>query len=130
MNESSQQADLTAVIERAVEAYNAQDWDRYQQFFVEDLRFCHHNRGFAFDTRAELIDTLKVFAADLIPDRRLGPATRLVRNGNVVVREQPWSGTAAADVPGIAAEGESFTLDLCTVYVFDGDRVREYHDYG
>lgn len=130
MSQTGDQADLTALIEEAVAAYNAQDFDRYEQYFVEDLRFCHHNRGFAFDERAPLIDTLRTFAADLIPDRRLGPATRLTQAGNVVVREQQWGGTAIADVPGMAAKGETITLDLCSVFVFDGDRVSEYHDYG
>lgn len=123
-------SDLAAVVEKAIEAYNAQDFDAYQEFFVEDLRFCHHNRGFEFADRAAFVDTLKMFAKDLVPDRLLGPAVRVTQNGNVVVREQAWNATAVADIPGIASAGETFSLDLCSVFVFDGDRVCEYHDYG
>jgi ketosteroid isomerase-like protein len=130
MPSTQQQADLTAVVERAVEAYNAADFDTYERYFTEDLHFCHHNRGFEFHGRKPFIDTLRTFAAELIPNRAFGAATRLVQAGNVVVREQSWGGTAIADVPGIAEQGQTFSLDLCTVYVFDGDRVSEYHDYG
>ncbi len=122
--------ELGAIVEDAVEAYNEQDFDRYQELFVEDLYFCHHNRGFEFRDRGAFIEALEGFAADLVPDRRLGAATRMTCNGNVVVREQTWSGTAKSEFPGIAAEGESFSFDFCTVYIFDGDRVAEYHEYG
>lgn len=123
--------DLTAVVEKAIEAYNAQDFDSYQEFFVPDLRFVHHNRGFEMSDRDTFIQTLKGFAADLIPDRRLHPATRLFQSGDLVVREQRWGGTAIADVPGIASKGETFTLEFCTVYRFGADdRVVEYHEYG
>jgi hypothetical protein len=84
MRQTGDQAGLTALIKKAVEAYKAQDFDRYERYFVPDLRFCHHNRRFAFDERVPLIETLRMFAADLIPDRRLGPATRLLQAGNVV----------------------------------------------
>ena len=122
--------DLTAVIEKAIEAYNNQDFDAYQEFFAPDLHFVHHNRGFEFTDRDTFIKTLKMFVADLIPDRRLHPATRILQSGNLVVREQKWGGTAITDVPGIASKGESFTLDFCTVYVFEGEKVVEYHEYG
>jgi hypothetical protein len=39
-------------------------------------------------------------------------------------------GTVVADVPGMAVRGETSTLDLCSVDVFDGGPIREYHDYG
>jgi hypothetical protein len=130
MTQSGDQPDLAALVEEAVDAYNAKDFDRYEKYFAEDLRFCHHNRGFGFDDRAALLETLRTFANDLMPDRRMGAATRLVQAGNVVVREQPWGGTTAVDVPGIADKGETVAWDLCSVYVFDGDKVSEYHDYG
>ena len=123
-------SDLTAIIEKAVEAYNEQDFDAYQEFFASDLRFVHHNRGFAFTDRDTFIKTLRMFAADLIPNRRLHPATRIFQSGSVVVREQEWGGTAISDVPGIASKGESFTLEFSTVYVFEADKVVEYHEYG
>lgn len=124
------QQDLTAVIEQVVAAYNAKDFDTYQGFFKDDLTFCHHNRGFEFDNAQGLVDVLKVFASSLMPDRHMGEATRLVQAGNVVVRQQPWGGTAQEDIPGIGAKGEQVKLDLCSVYVFDGDKIAEYHDYG
>jgi len=123
--------DLIAVVEQAIEAYNAQDFDSYQEFFAPDLRFVHHNRGFGFTDRVTFIETLKGFASDLIPDRKLHPATRIFQAGDLVVREQEWGGTAIADVPGIAVKGETFTLEFCTVYRFGPDAgVVQYDEYG
>lgn len=121
---------LAAVVEQAIEAYNAKDFERYESFFAEDLHFCHHNRGHELHDRQSLVDTLRTFATSLIPDRQLGPAKHLVQEGNVVIRQQTWTGTAAVDVAGMAAAGETVSLDLCSVFVFDGEVIAEYHDFG
>ncbi len=122
--------DLVGIVERTIEAYNTKNFGKYALSFSEDLYFCHHNRGFEFSDRATFLAAVRVFASDLVPNRTLGPATRTSAAGNVVVREQVWSGKAVADFPGIANAGEDFAFDFCTVYVFDGDRIAEYHEYG
>ncbi|MGE0861905.1 MAG: nuclear transport factor 2 family protein [Gammaproteobacteria bacterium] len=121
---------LLALTEELVAAYNAKDFARLANLLSPNLRFCHHNRGFAFDTRDELIDILRRFASDIVPDRKLGPAVRAIVSGNTVLREQTWSGTARGDIPGMAKAGESFSIDIATVLVFKGEVVAEYHDYG
>lgn len=121
---------LLFLTEELVAAYNARDFARLAGMLSPNLKFCHHNRGFAFDSRDDFIDVLRQFAGDIVPDRRLGPALRCVASGNVVLREQTWGGTARADIPGMARAGERFSIDLATVLVFKGEVVAEYHDYG
>jgi hypothetical protein len=87
---------LLELTETLVAAYNAKDFERLAQMLSPNLKFCHHNRGFAFDTRDEFIDVLRTFASDIVPDRRLGPAVRVIASGHTVLREQTWGGTARA----------------------------------
>jgi hypothetical protein len=124
------EVDRVAIVERVIDAYNAKNWGRYALFFREDLRYRHHNRGFEFSDRATFLAAMRVFAGDLVPNRTFGPAVRCVQSGEVVVREQVWSGKAIADFPGIASAGEEVRLEMCAVFVFDGDLVAEYHEYG
>ncbi len=121
---------LLELTETLVAAYNAKDFARLANLLSPNLKFCHHNRGFAFDTRDEFIDILRTFATDMVPDRRLGPAVRAIASGHTVLREQTWGGTARCDIPGMAKAGESFSIDIATVLVFKGEVVAEYHDYG
>lgn len=121
---------LLELTETLVAAYNAKDFERLANLLSPNLKFCHHNRGFAFDTRDEFIDILRTFAGEMVPDRKLGPAVRVIASGNTVLREQTWGGTARGDIPGMARAGESFTIDIATVLVFKGEVVAEYHDYG
>lgn len=121
---------LLELTETLVAAYNAKDFERLANLLSPNLKFCHHNRGFAFDTRDEFIDILRTFASEIVPDRRLGPAVRVIASGNTVLREQTWGGTARCDIAGMAKAGESFSIDIATVLVFKGETVAEYHDYG
>ncbi|MGE0485522.1 MAG: nuclear transport factor 2 family protein [Gammaproteobacteria bacterium] len=121
---------LSAIVEDLVATYNARDFPRLRAFFADDFHFCHHNRGFSLDDADAFVALLEQFARDIVPDRRFGPRTRIVEAGNVVVREQPWGGLVQQDIPGMARAGERLQLDLCTVFVFSGDKVAEYHDYG
>lgn len=121
---------LSAIVEKLVESYNAQDFARLRGFFADDFRFCHHNRGFSLADADAFVALLEHFAREVIPDRRCGTCKRIVETGNVVVREQAWGGLVRQDIPGMARAGEHLELELCTVFVFAGDRVAEYHDYG
>jgi hypothetical protein len=121
---------LGTIVEASIAAYNAKDFERYREFLAPEFYFCHYNRGFEHDSRDDFIATLKLFADQLMPDRQIGPALRLVETDNTVVRVHHWGGTASADIPGMGLAGEVLGLDLCTLYVFNGDKIAEYHDYG
>lgn len=120
----------SSIVEEAVAAYNALDYDTYATYFKPDLKFVHHNRGISHDNRDEFLAMVKMFSDDLIPDRRLGDAVRTIESGDIVMREQTYGGMPIADVEGIAKKGEEVLLEFCTVYVIDGDQIAEYHEYG
>lgn len=122
-------SDLTGVADAFVEAYNAKDFDRLEDLFAEDVRVIHHNRGVEANSRKELFGLFEAFGA-AFPDRNFSNRRRIHVDGDIVIVEQTWGGTAAGDVPGFAAAGEAVSLDLCTVLTIAGGQVVEYHDYG
>jgi hypothetical protein len=122
--------DNAATAEAYVAAYNAKDYEAMSGFMRPDLTFSHFNRGFTL-TRDQLIDTIKTFAEQYLPDRELGAAIRMHAVGNVVYREQVWTGSLIADLDGFGAEGDRIDTQLCTVMVFDeAGAIAEYYDYG
>jgi steroid delta-isomerase-like uncharacterized protein len=128
---STQAVSATDVVERWFASYNAQDFDAMEACLAPDVDFQHFNRGFAFTTADELMATLRAFAADYMPDRNLGPALRTNTVGNVVYREQLWTGTLAVDLPGFGSAGDAVSERLCTVFTVGEDgRITEYYDYG
>jgi limonene-1,2-epoxide hydrolase len=136
INEKSQHmvsnADSTAaeIVSSFCAAYNEQDFDAMLEFLATDLDFAHFNRGFSFTSSTELVGTLKTFATEYIPDRRLGDPIRTAVAGNVVYREQIWSGTLIADLPGFGSAGDKISDRLCSVFTVDDGKIVEYIDYG
>jgi ketosteroid isomerase-like protein len=130
MTERTAKGRLARIADDFVTAYNAKDFTRVRGFFADDLVFCHHNRGFELVGADALVALLAQFASEIVPDRQFRPATRVTEAGNVLIREQPWGGRVLKDIPGMAKAGDDLQLALCTVFVFDGDRIAEYHDYG
>jgi steroid delta-isomerase-like uncharacterized protein len=123
--------DPAAAVERYVDAYNSKDWAALEEVFAPDLHFEHVGRGFMFDTAAELVATLKVFATDYLPDRTFGAATRRTVDGDTVIREHLWSGTLATDLEGFGKAGDQIADRLCAVFTVGSDgRIVEYLDYG
>lgn len=121
---------LESLAANFIQAYNDKDFDRLRGLISSNFYFQHHNRNFEFKDPDEFIATLQQFASELMPQRGFGKPSRVTCAGNTVVFEQPWSGTPSVDVPGMGDAGEKISLDLCSVFVFDGDLVAEYHDYG
>jgi hypothetical protein len=113
-----------------VQAYNDENFDRLRGLLSPTFYFQHHNRNFEFKDPDEFIATLKQFASELMPDRGFGKPSRVTCAGNTVVIEQPWSGVPTVDVPGMGDAGEKISLDLCSILIFDGELVAQYHDYG
>ncbi len=123
--------DFAASSEKLIEAYNAKDFDAIGRLLADDLDFAHFNRDFVVKGRDALLDVLRAFAADYVPDRRFEPAERVTVAGNIVVREAWYAGTAAVDLPGFGAAGEAFRLKFCSVMRFDDAGVLvEWKDHG
>ena len=124
-------ADFAAAAERLVQAYNAKDFKTFTSLISPDLDFEHFNRNFAFQRRDGLMESIELFAASLIPDRRFLPPERVTVSGSVVIREAYYVGTSEADLPGFADKGGEVRLKFCTVFRFDDDGILvEWKDYG
>lgn len=125
-----QAASPTSIMDAMVAAYNAKDFDKLRAIFSPKLYFQHHNRGFEFRERDGLLEIMRKFGAEIMPDRKFGPPVRTIESGNTVMREHRWGGVLRADVPGMGKAGERLELDLNTVLVVQDGVVTEYHDYG
>lgn len=117
--------------ERLIAAYNAKDFDTMAQIIAPDIDFAHFNRNFVLTSRDALLDVLRGFAATYAPDRHFEPPERVTTAGNIVVREAWYAGTAAVDLPGFGAAGESFRFKFCSVMRFnDSGILVEWKDHG
>lgn len=124
-------SDFAAASERLIAAYNAKDFDGLAALIAPGLDFAHYNRDFVLTGRDALLDVLREFAANYIPDRRFEPAERVTVAGNIVVREAWYAGTAAVDLPGFGAAGEAFRFKFCSVMRFDRQGILvEWKDHG
>ena len=130
MSEHSSKTRLESLAAQFVQAYNSKDFERLRGLLSPTFYFQHHNRDYEIKDPDEFVATLKQFASEFIPDRAFGRPSRVTCAGNTVVVEQPWTATAKVDIPGMGSAGERISLDLCSVFVFDGDEIAAYHDYG
>jgi len=123
--------DFAERAEHILQAYNDKDFDRLRGAVAPDLRMSHFNRNASFDNVDDLIGLMRAFADSLMPDRQFEPAEAVHVNGNVVIREGYWGGTAQQDLPGFAAKGEELRLRLCSVMTFDDDGILvDWKDHG
>jgi len=117
------------VFDAFVGAYNAKDFDRLAELISDDVYVIHHNRGVEAKSKHELLGLFEAYGA-AFPDRRFSNERGRVAEGDTVVVQHTWGGTAAADVPGWAEGGGVVSLDLCTVFTVRNGQLAEYHDYG
>ena len=113
-----------------IRAYNEKDFARMREMIAPNFYFQHHNRGLEFSDPEEFVATLKQFATEALPDRGFGAAERVTCTKTTVVIQHSWGGTPKVDIPGMGNAGEKINLDLCSVMVFEGTLMTEYHDYG
>ena len=123
--------DVAAAAERLIQAYNAKNFDAMATSIAPDLDFAHFNRDFVLTSRDALLDVLRAFASQYVPDRHFEPPERVTVSGHIVVREAWYAGTAAVDLPGFGAAGEAFRFKFCSVMRFDDDGILlEWKDHG
>lgn len=127
---SSPNVTAAEVVERFIDAYNAQDFDALASCLAPELDFQHYNRGFSFTTAGDLVAILTTFAREYLPDRTFGPALRLNVAGDVVYREHRWTGTLAKDLEGFGAAGYEVDDTLCSVFTVQAGVIVQYYDYG
>jgi hypothetical protein len=123
--------DYVAASQRIVDAYNAKDFDMLRQLISPTVDMAHFNRDFATNKIDDLLAAMKVFAAELMKNRRFEKPDRVQQTGKMVVREAYWGGTPDVDIPGFGKRGEQLRAKLCSIMRFDdGGILVEWKDYG
>lgn len=123
------EATPASVVERFGALYNAGDVEGMLALCADDITVIHHNRDIEVHGKDQLKGLFESFA-QAFPDKRFLEATSVVSEGESVVVEHTWTGTAAADVPGFADAGGVAKMDLSTRYTVRDGVIVEYHDFG
>ena len=121
--------DALETVEKFLTAYNAGDNEGVLACCHDDVLIIHHNRGVRIEGKQAFRETLNIFK-NLIPDKKFGDRRALFTDGNNVIVEHTWGGTATTDIPDFAKQGETLSLELTTRYTVDDGLIAEYHDYG
>lgn len=122
-------SDPASVATGFVAAYNAGDDEAMLSFCSDDIYVTHHNRGVVVDGKDGFGRLLSGFKA-AFPDKQFVDRRAVYVEGEHVLIEHTWTGTAEVDVPGFAQNGEKAELDLCTRYTVRDGLIVAYHDYG
>jgi predicted ester cyclase len=122
-------ADPAAVATGFIDAYNAGDDKAMLNVCADNIHVTHHNRGVLLRGRKAFGELLAGFKG-AFPDKKFVDRRGVYVDGENVLVEHTWTGTAQADVPGFAQNGEKAQLDLCTRYTVRDGLIVEYHDYG
>jgi hypothetical protein len=123
--------DVAAAAERIIQAYNGKAFDEMEALIAPDLDFAHFNRDFVMTTRDQLLAVLRDFASTYVPNRRFEAPERVTTAGRICIREGWYGGTAAVDLPGFGAQGETFRFKFCSIMRFDDAGILvEWKDHG
>jgi ketosteroid isomerase-like protein len=118
-----------AVMQAMAEAYNAQEPDFVERFFSEDLVYKSYGpwapQGMTRDR--EGLKLGMAFGMRVFPDRRTTVKSR-VAEGDTVVEETEWVGTASDEHPTLQ-EGEREILRDITFYRFRDGKIVEIREY-
>lgn len=124
-------ADLANRAERLIQAYNAKDFNAMEDMMAPDVDFAHYNRDFTLTSRDALLEVLRGFAENYVPDRHFEDADLVLEVGDTVIRQAWYVGTPSVDLPGFGKAGAVFRLKFCSFIRFDGDGcIIEWKDFG
>ena len=120
------------VIDRADEAFNAQDWDRYYELYAESVVSYGPVSPEPLKGRAAIREFGEGYI-NAFPDMR-GKKERSFGQGDWVSREYTITGTHTGPLPGpggetIPATNKPLRLQLCSVYKVEGGEITEVRNY-
>ncbi len=114
-----------------ITAYNAADWNRLEALMTPDSRYDEFGTGRRAQGGHEIAELFKGWKRAM-PDSE-GTVTTAVDGGDTAVLEVTWNGTFtgpwATPDGDVEPTGRHQTSRACVVLVFDGDRVKESHQY-
>jgi steroid delta-isomerase-like uncharacterized protein len=114
-----------------IQAYNGADWNRCEALLTPDCLYDEVATGRRARGGQEITDLFKGWKRAM-PDSE-GIVTSAVDSGDTAVLEVTWNGTFTG--PWATPEGEAEptgkhqTTRACLVFTFDGDTIKESHQY-
>jgi steroid delta-isomerase-like uncharacterized protein len=119
------------VARESIEAFNADDWDRFRALHAEDVveeELATQRRSEGIDTLIELNHGWK----QAFPDAS-GEVTNAFESGDVALLEITWSGTQSGplETPGgeLPASNKRAEVRACQVFRVEGARIAESRHY-
>ncbi|MDO8617012.1 MAG: ester cyclase [Dehalococcoidia bacterium] len=123
--------DLISKARAFVEAFNANDWARYDELMAKNGVYNEVGTGHQLRGTGEIVTALKGWK-QAMPDAK-GTVTSAVASGNRATLEVTWKGTQtgpfASEAGTIPPSGKSQTTPSAFLFDFDGDKIAEGRHY-
>ncbi len=123
--------DLISKARGFVEAFNANDWARYDELMAKNGVYNECGTGRKLQGAGEIVTALKGWK-EAMPDAK-GTVTSAVASGNKATLEVTWKGTQTGPLVGasgtIPPSGKSQTTPAAFLFDFDGDKIAEGRHY-
>jgi steroid delta-isomerase-like uncharacterized protein len=114
-----------------VEAYTTGDWQRLKALLASDVVYDEVGSQRRMRGADQLVEAYQGWKR-AFPDGK-GTIRNAFANGNSVAIEVTWTGTHSGPLMGpggtIPASGKSFSLPGAQLITFEGDKVKELHQY-
>ncbi len=123
--------DLIKLARENVEAYNTGDWQRLKAPLASDVVYDEVGSQRRMQGADQLVEAYQGWKRAL-PDGK-GTIRSAFASGNSVAIEVTWTGTQSGPLEGpggtIPASGKSMSLPGAQLITFEGDKVKELHQY-
>ena len=124
-------SDLTQTAREAVNAFNDNDWGKYQELMTSDCLYDEVGTSRQLKGPDAIISAMKGWK-EAMPDAK-GTVTNAVSGGNTVTLEVTWKGTHTGPLQGpsgaIPATGKQQTTRAGWVLDFEGNKVKKSQHY-
>ena len=123
--------DLIRLARENVEAFNAEDWQRFKQALAADSVYDEVGTQRRFQGIDPIVQNAQEWKQGF-PDVK-GTITNAVASGNTVTQEITWEGTHTGPLTGpggtIPASGKRMVVRGAWVLTFQGDKIKESRNY-
>ncbi len=123
--------DLIKLARENVEAYTSGDWQRLKAPLASDVVYDEVGSQRRMQGADQLVEAYQGWKRAL-PDGK-GTIRNAFASGNSVAIEVTWTGTQSGPLEGpggtIPASGKSFSMPGAQLITFEGDKVKELHQY-
>ncbi|MFC4517299.1 ester cyclase [Streptomyces ehimensis] len=120
-------ADANELVHEWVDAYNAQDFDRFGAVFTDDVAYSCGAFGLAFTGRDAFVGHVQEYAG-AVPDRKL-TLKRVIAEGDAIALEYGFAGTSSGAHPGLPPAGQPVNVSFCTILQLRGGQIASQVDY-